>query len=155
MKNFSERFKGNLSEFSKTLKNSSEEVLQKMKEGGEKIGAVGEYSTNKAAKVVNDVIKVLPLLEEAGFQSNNFTIHLGLSPILEISFIKIKNLEIEEIEAIKELHQSKKMFSLILTLLLTADNIKNKIEADVFSFQNIIIDLSLSPKVSLHYLREK
>ena len=155
MKDFTKNLKDGLAKTSQFIKASSEEAVNKLKEGAEMVGAMGPVAKDKVIDMVNDVIDVLPLLEEAGYISNEFKIGVALSPVIEMSFTKVKDLTEEEMTALKNEHHDKKMFNMILSMLATSNALSSKIEADDFAFYESIIEITIPPKVSLRYVRKK
>lgn len=155
MKDFTKNLKDGLAKTSQFIKASSEEAVNKLKEGAEMVGAIGPVAKDKVVDMVNDVIDVLPLLEEAGYTSNEFKIGVALSPVIEMSFTKVKDLTEEEMTALKNEHHNKKMFNMILGMLTTSTALSSQIEANEFEFYESIIEITIPPKVSLRYVRKK
>jgi len=108
-------------------------------------------TVDKVADVVNDVIAVLPLLEEAGYINKGFDIGIAVTPIIEVSFSKIKDLSEEELSALKEKHKDSRMFGMILSTLQTADSLSKKIKAEAYEFEETIVEITVPPSVSLRY----
>jgi len=151
MKDFTKKFKDGLSKTSDFLKKSSEDAAQKLREGAEKLSNIGPMTVDKVADVVNDVIAVLPLLEEAGYINKGFDIGIAVTPIIEVSFSKIKDLSEEELSALKEKHKDSRMFGMILSTLQTADSLSKKIKAEAYEFEETIVEITVPPSVSLRY----
>lgn len=154
MKDFTKNLKDGLTKTSQFLKTSSDEVMTKLKEGAEKIGQMGPAAKDQVVKVVNDVVSVLPLLEEAGYRTNQFSIGVSLSPVIEISFTKFKDVPEEELTAMKETHADKRMFKMILGMLQTAGSLSQKLIATDFDFHETVVEISIPPKVSLRYVHK-
>ena len=47
---------------------------------------------------MNDVVAVLPILEQAGYRTNEFKIGIALAPVIEVSFSKMEEIEEEALE---------------------------------------------------------
>ncbi len=154
MKDFTKNLKDGLAKTSEFLKTTSEEASKKIKEGAEKLGAVGPATKEKVIEMTNDVIAVLPLLEKAGYRTNEFKISMGLGPSIEISFSKALEVPEEEIEALKKEHEDKKMFNTIWSLLDTANSVSTKLDAESFNFHETVVEVSFPPKVSLRYIHK-
>ncbi|WMX12122.1 hypothetical protein [Aureispira sp. CCB-E] len=155
MKDFRKNLKDGLTKTTNFVKKSSEDVVEKIKEGVEKIGQVGPAAKEKIVDVVNDVVAVLPLLEQAGYRTNEFKIGIALAPVIEVSFSKMAEVPEEKLEALKKEYENKKMFNMILSMLNTANSLSRKLEADDFSFHETVVEITVPPKVSLRYIHRK
>jgi len=155
MKDFRKNLKEGLSKTSDFVKKSSGDVVEKLKEGVEKISQVGPAAKEKIVEVVNDVVAVLPILEQAGYRTNEFKIGVALAPVIEVSFSKMEEVPEEALEALKKEHEDKKMFNMILSMLNTANSLSAKLEAEDFSFHETVVEITVPPKVSLRYIHRK
>ncbi len=106
-----------MKDFKKNLQEGLAKTTEFLKSGVEKLSSVGPAAKEKAVEVVNDVLAVLPIIEDAGYRTNEFNIGIGLSPVIEISFSKFLDVPQEKIDGLKEEHEDKKMFNMILTML--------------------------------------
>lgn len=154
MKDFTDRFKKGLQKTTEFLKTASEEAANKIKEGGEALSNSIPTAKEKAIKLVQDVLAVLPLLEEAGHRTNEFQVGIGLSPNLSISFSKFKEVSEEDRNALKELHADKKMFKTILNALETSNSVAKSLDTEDFKSHETIVDIAFPPKVSLRYIHK-
>jgi hypothetical protein len=159
MKDFRQKLKEGLTNISKNAVETSGTALNKLKEGTEQLGnmgaGLGAGAVDKVANVVNDLIATLPLLEEAGYRTNEFNIQVALSPVITLHFSKMGTLQEEELQVLKERYSDRKMFQMILKLLSTASALWPKIKADDFHSEEIIVDVSVPPSVSLRYVRSQ
>ncbi len=155
MKDFTDRFKKGLQKTTEFLKTASEEAANKIKEGGEMLSNSIPTAKEKVVQLVQEVLVALPLLEEAGHRSNEFQVGIGLSPNLSISFSQFKELEAEELQALKELHKEKRMFKMILNALETSSSIAKVLDTEDFKSHETIVDIAFPPKVSLRYVHKK
>lgn len=155
MKDFRKNLKDGLAKTSSFVKKSSEDVVGKLKEGVDKIGHVGPAAKEKIIDIVNDVVAVLPLLEQAGYRTNEFKIGIALAPVIEVSFSRMEEIPEEDLEILKREHEDKKMFNMILSMLNTANSLSVKLEADDFNFHETVVEITVPPKVSLRYVHKK
>jgi hypothetical protein len=155
MKDFKQNLKDGLAKTSDFVKKSSGDVVEKLKEGVEKISQVGPAAKEKIVEIVNDVVAVLPILEQAGYRTNEFKIGIALAPVIEVSFSKMEEVPEEALEALKKEHKDKKMFNMILSMLNTANSLSAKLDADDFSFHETVVEITVPPKVSLRYIHKK
>lgn len=154
MKDFTKNLKDSLSKTTEFVKKSSEGAVSKLKEGAEKLGQIGPAAKEKIIDVVNDVVAVLPLLEQAGYRTNEFKIGIALTPVIEVSFSKFQEVPKEQLETFKKEHEDKKMFNMILSMLTTANDLSVKLEADDFNFHETVVEITVPPKVSLRYVHK-
>lgn len=155
MKDFKKNLKDGFTKTTNFVKKSSEDVVEKIKEGVEKVSQVGPAAKEKIVEVVNDVVAVLPLLEQAGYRTNEFKIGIALAPVIEVSFSRMEEVSEDELEALKEEHEDKRMFNMILSMLNTANSLSTKLEADDFNFHETVVEITVPPKVSLRYIHRK
>lgn len=155
MDDFKKSLRDNLTKTAEFLKKSSEEAAIKIKEGVDKMGNIGPAAVDKAADIVNELITVLPLLEKAGYPAQEFKICLALTPVIEVSFLMGYELEPEALETLKEEHQDKRMFGMILSTLKMARDLSGKINTEEFGFQETVVEITVPPKVSLRYVNKR
>lgn len=155
MKDFKKNLKDGFTKTTNFVKKSSEDVVGKIKEGVEKVSQVGPAAKEKIVEVVNDVVAVLPLLEQAGYRTNEFKIGIALAPVIEVSFSRMEEVSEERLDALKEEHEDKRMFNMILSMLNTANSLSTKLEADDFNFYETVVEITVPPKVSLRYVHKK
>ncbi|BDS11417.1 hypothetical protein [Aureispira anguillae] len=154
MKDFTKNLKDGLAKTSQFVKKSSEEAVTKLKEGAEKLTHLGPTAKEKIIDVVNDVVAVLPLLEQAGYRTNEFKIGIALAPVIEVSFSRFLEVPEGQLEQLKKEHEDKKMFNMILSMLHTANSLSTKLEADDFNFHETVVEITVPPKVSLRYVHK-
>lgn len=155
MDDFRKNLKDSLTRTAEFLKKSSEEAASKIKEGVDKIGNIGPATINKAAELVNELIAVLPLLEEAGYLAQSFNIGLALAPVIEVNFRIGQELEQDVLNALKEKHSDKRLFGMILGTLEMARDLSEKIDTEDFAFEETIVEITVPPKVNLRYINKK
>ena len=152
MDDFKKSLKDQWAKTAEFLKKSSEEAAIKIKEGVDKMGSIGPATINKAADIVNELLQVLPLLEEAGYPAQEFRIGIALSPVIEVNFLMDYEIEEEALAALKEKHQDKRLFGMILSTLQMARDLSGKITTEDFGFYETVVEITVPPKVSLRYV---
>lgn len=159
MKDFRQKLKEGLDNISKSAVETSGNALNKIKEGTEQLGnmgaGLGAGAVDKVADLVNDLIATLPLLEEAGYRTNEFNIQVALSPVITLHFAKTAELDEVSLQELKERYRDRKMFQMILKMLSTASALLPKIKASGFDAEEIVVDVSVPPSVSLRYVRHQ
>ena len=154
MKDFKKNFFEGLSKTSQFIKETSEEAAQKIKEGSEKLSGSGKVAKEKIIEVVNDVIAVLPLLEKAGYRTNEFKIGLSVTPLIEVSFCKISTVDAQTLQQLKKDHAEKTMFNMILSMLESAYSLSEKLDAEAFNLHETIVEITVPPRLSLRYVNK-
>ncbi len=139
---------------SKKITDSSEYILNQLKDGLSKIGDIGTHTKHKFVDYVTDVFDVLPLIEQAGFKTNRLIIGVSIPPSIEIHFSRFKELSEEETKQILELYSDKKMFNLIFKALVVSNEFQEKLSSDTLVFSETCIEISIPPKISIKYLNK-
>lgn len=155
MKDFKKNLQDNLNKTSEFLKKTSEEAISKLKESAEKMTHLGPTAKDKVAKLVEDFLETLPILEEAGYPAYEFRIVLALTPILEVSFATGNAADKATIERLKEEHAEKRFVKMILSTLQMADDLADRVQSETFAYQETILEISVPPKVSLRYVNRQ
>lgn len=146
--------KGIIKKTTKTIKDSSDQILEQLKNGLSKIGDLGTTTKNKFVDYVKDVFNVLPILEKAGFRTNRLIVGVSIPPSVEIHFSRFKEISTEEIDVLYEEYKDKKMFKLILKSLLMSNDFQSKLSSESLVFSETCIEISIPPKVSIKYLNK-
>ncbi len=143
-----------LKKTTKKVSDSTDQVLQQLKNGLSKIGDFGTTTKNKFVKYVKDIFDVLPLIEKAGFRTNRLIVGISIPPSVEIHVSRYKEIDEEQIEALYAAYKNKKMFKLILKALLMSNDFQGKLSSDNLVFSETCIEISIPPKVSIKYLNK-
>jgi hypothetical protein len=154
MKDFKKNFLEGLTKTSQFIKETSEEAAQKLKESSDKLSGTGKIAKDKVIEVVNDVLAVLPLLEKAGYRTNEFKIGMSVTPVIEISFCKAIEVSPDQLQQLKIDYAEKTMFNMILSMLESAYSLSEKLETDAFDFYETIIEIAVPPRLSLRYVNK-
>ncbi|WCO03603.1 hypothetical protein [Psychroserpens ponticola] len=138
-----------------TISDSTDQVLNQLKNGLSKIGDLGSNAKNKFINYVKDVFDVLPLIEKAGFRTNRVIVGISIPPSIEIHVSRFKVFEEKEIEKLFEEYNDKKMFKLILKSLIMSNDFQSKLSSESLVFSETCIEISIPPKVSIKYLNKE
>ncbi len=133
---------------------NTDKILQQLKEGLYKIANIGKATKDKFTNYVKDIFDVLPILEKAGFVANSLVVGISIPPSVEIHFSQFKALNLEQIKDLETKHDNKKMFKLILKALLMSRTFHSKISPTNFNANDICIEISIPPKVSIKYVNK-
>jgi hypothetical protein len=137
-----------------TISDSTDQVINQLKNGLSKIGDLGTNAKNKFLNYVKDVFDVLPLIEQAGFRTNRLIVGISVPPSIEIHLSRFKEMDAKEIEKLYETYSDKKMFKLILKSLIMSNDFQSKLSSDSLVFSETCIEISIPPKVSIKYLNK-
>ena len=143
-----------LKKTSKTVLDSTDQILSQLKNGFSKIGNLGISTKNKFINYVKEVFDVIPLIEEAGFRTNRLIVGISIPPSIEIHVSRFRELDTTEMEKLLEEYSDKKMLKLILKALLVSNEFQGKLSSDNLVFSETCIEISIPPKVSIKYLNK-
>ena len=135
-----------------TISESTDHVLNQLKNGLSKIGSIGVNAKNKFVDYVKDVFDILPIIEKAGFKTKRLIIGISVPPSIEIHFNRFKIISDQEIEQLYEEYKDKKMLKLILKSLIVSNDFQSKLSSDYLVFSETCIEITIPPKVSIKYL---
>ena len=133
---------------------STEKIINQLKEGLSKIGDIGKTTSDKFINYVKDVFDVLPIIEKAGFRANRLIVGISIPPSVEIHFSRYKEIDEEYIEKLYKECSNKKMLKLILKSLIMSNNFQGKLSSENMVFSETCIEISIPPKVSIKYLNK-
>ncbi len=135
------------------LKESFTFASDKINDGLQKIGSIGNDTRNKFSDYAKSIIIDLPLLEKAGYRTIQVEAGISIPPSLEIHFKKIKDLTNEELAEIREEFKSRKTILLILNALIKANSFQQAISNEKFKSDIITIDITVPPEVKVKFKR--
>ena len=155
MKNVKDTIKNGINKSFEALKNSLDFTLEKIETGLDAIGSLGPEAKEKFKNYVNELAKDLPLLEKVGFRTISMEIGVSIPPSFELHFQKLRDPSAEEIKELKNELKGKKLMSLILKSLLTANSFQQSISTPNFEFNIITIDVTVPPQVTVKFKRKE
>lgn len=110
-------------------------------------------SKEQISELTDEVERVMPLINQIGYRTREVRIGIGVPPVLEIYYQKIKDVDRAEINKILKEHKEDTAFRLIAKALLSADTIHKKInKVGNQQFKEVILTLTLPPRVTLMYV---
>lgn len=110
-------------------------------------GGFGELGVEKLKAVINEVTAAFPLFERAGFAIDEVQVEIGLAPKLMPRFRHVKDISVEEQQAIIDEASSKQLIQFMLISLFKSSKMKNLIQDPKLDFHAIEIDLTATPSV--------
>jgi hypothetical protein len=137
-----------------TISDSTDQIINQLKNGLSKIGSLGASAKNKFIDYVKDVFEILPLIEKAGFRTNRLIVGISVPPSIEIHVSRFKEFNDVEIKKLYEEYSDKKMFKLIVKSLIMSNDFQAKLSSESLVFSETCIEISIPPKVSVKYLNK-
>jgi len=113
---------------------------------------VKDLTKEKMASITNDVIALAPIIEQTGYRAKEINIGVGIPPRMVFHFEKFADIKDEEIKRIPDENKDKKLLSVLVNTLVSADAFQQKITLGSFSFNEISIELSVPPEVNVKFV---
>jgi hypothetical protein len=113
---------------------------------------VKDLTREKMATLANDMIALAPIIETTGYRAKEINIGVGIPPRMIFHFEKFADISEEEIARILSEHADKKLLSVIVNTLVSADAFQKKITLGSFSFNEISIELGVPPEVNVKFV---
>ena len=88
--------KGGIDQIKKTVDSLPRNLVDGMKVAKEQWTGFNENNTEKYAKYINEALKIIPMLKEVGYDTEQFLVHITLPPSVEVQLSEIKTIEKEE-----------------------------------------------------------
>lgn len=139
---------------SQSITDGTDQLLNQLKNGFSKLSDIGTTTKNKFVNYVKEVFDILPLIEKAGFRTNRLIVGISIPPSVEIHVSRFKEVDQKEIDNLLEEYSDQKMFKMILKSLLMTNEFQDKLSTDQLVFNEICIEISIPPKVSIKYLNK-
>lgn len=119
--------------------------LQKLKEAALDVGS------QKATEVVNQTNQLLTLLQDAGYQVDELTVELGVSPTVTIDLKPGPLMSDGKLEGIFQANKENDVLALILGSLLQANKVRDMVKLETIELKGAKIVLKTPPSISLHW----
>ena len=121
----------------------------------EKAAGVSAGALEKIDEVINEFNAMLPFVEELGLSVASFNIEAGLLPQIKTSLVgSIDNIKDETVESLITEHENNKLLVAVLSAVLMAKNIHQKLEGAYISvLKDLVIDIKLGipPSISCRF----
>lgn len=113
-----------------------------------------EETKEKYNTLASELDRISPIIEEAGYLIRETRMSIGLPPFVELYLYKsIKHTKKTFEELIAE-HEGDKAVTMILNTLNGATKLQSKAKIGDQVFQEIILTLSVPPRISARYVHE-
>ena len=125
-------------------------LFDKIKDSGGKLSNLKDAGVEKVKSTLKDFESALPIIKKAGYNLNELNIGVGLPPSIIASF-NIKKVSEKEYEAALDEIDSNKVGKAVLSALISASKMKEKLEIKSMTMNEIHVEIGLIPKVNLIY----
>ena len=108
-------------------------------------------SKARVRSVIQDFQSITPLIEQAGYTITDLQIELGIIPKLIPHFLKVKDVDAAEKEAILDSMNNKRLMKMLMHALFKADSFQQNLKMNNYKFKGIEIEIAPIPAVRLNY----
>ncbi|MEO9964213.1 MAG: hypothetical protein ABJF11_00400 [Reichenbachiella sp.] len=151
MKNLIGKVKDGINKSPETLKSVYGDAVSKLNSGLSKIGNMGTEAKNKVLDFTNEIISLLPILEEFGYKTTELRVGVSIPPTIEIDVLKVKEISKEEHDEKLQLYKSRNMFNLILKALESALSIQDRLSIGDDYYHEFSLQISIPPNIGIKY----
>ncbi len=144
------------------VKQSSTELIEQQKEKVESVNLsidnlkqssskIQDVISDKISEYMKDIKIITPIMNKMGYEINEVEVELTLIPKIIPHFNRHTNVKIEIQEKILEYCKEKDIPTLILSTLLEASKIQNKMSFGKLKFTEIEMELGIIPSVKMKF----
>ncbi|GAB1856555.1 hypothetical protein MHTCC0001_13900 [Flavobacteriaceae bacterium MHTCC 0001] len=137
------------------IQNSFDEALGTLKSGLDKVSEFGSHTKDKTIDFVESIVKLIPIIEKAGYRTNRFIVGVSIPPSVQLHLHRFKEVSEADIAALKSEYENKKILKMILSSLITVNNLQGKLNVGDLVFSEVALDITLPPKISIRYLNKE
>jgi len=138
-------FKNLFDKISDTFRSNTADPANPDEPGAGKM--MGELGVEKLKSVIAEVTQAFPIFERAGYEVEEVQVEIGMMPKLMPRFRLVKEISVEEQQALLDEVSSKKLVKFMLISLFKSTKMKNLIQDPKLEFHAIEIDLTAVPSV--------
>lgn len=157
MKKIKDAFKeiGNMAQNNPNIKGGLEQIKKTVDEGLKTAKSqwdnLGNDTQEKYTNVINQAFEMIPMLQEIGYETEEFLVNISVPPSIEIRLNYLQPLEKEQLEVLKEQHKDNGMFIRVLEALYMAGKMQTKFKTGNLKPKGIQIQVGIPPRVALVY----
>lgn len=151
MKQIIGKVKDSIAKTPESIKNTYGEAVDKLNSGLKKIGDMGTEAKNKVFNFANEIISILPILEEFGYKTTEFRVGVSIPPTVEMDVLKVKDIDEKLHDEMMEKYQAKGMFTLIIKALESAKSIQDKLPIGDDYYHEFSLEITIPPNVGVKY----
>lgn len=137
------------------IQSSFDEAIDKLKSGLDKVADFGNYTKDKTVDFVEGIAALIPIIEKAGYRTNRFIVGITIPPSVQLHLHRFKEVSDKDIEKLTLQYKDKKILKMILSSLITVNNLQGKLSIGDLVFSEVAIDITLPPKISVRYLNKE
>ncbi|MFY0626357.1 MAG: hypothetical protein JXR07_08690 [Reichenbachiella sp.] len=151
MKRILGKVKEGISKTPESIKNTYGDAVDKLNGGLKKIGDMGSGAKEKVLNFANEIISILPILEEFGYKTTEFRVGISIPPTVEMDVLKIEDLDEATYNKKLDDYHAKMMFVLILKALESAKSIQDKLPIGDDYHHEFSLQITIPPNVGVKY----
>jgi hypothetical protein len=131
------------------LQQQLEDSRGKVQDQFSKLTTLGEDAREKLVEYANQLIDLLPVIEQCGYKTSGLKIDIGLPPAITFLCHNFKDITEEERQAILDANQSKELLAPIVKALVSADALQAKLHKGNLRLNVIEMTLGIPPSIVL------
>lgn len=121
----------------------------------QKAADMGGATKAKLDETLEEFKKAMNLFEKFGFKVGKFKVGMGVLPEISTSLSgSLEKVQVENIKQLIEDHKDNKLLVSMLKALITAKEVRDRVELPYFTGAKLDIQLGIPPKISFD-LQEK
>lgn len=151
MKHIFNKVKDSLSKTPETLKAAYGDAVDRLNAGLSKIGDMGNDAKDKVLNLANEIISILPILEEFGYKTTELRVGISIPPTIELDLLKVSEITEEEYNQKLEQYKAKGMFRLLMRALESARSIQDRLSMGDEYLHEFSLQISIPPNVGVKY----
>ena len=114
-------------------------------------GAVLDKVGQKAAETLNDANKLLSLLQDAGYQIEEFEVEIKAMPKITIALKASAAVSDSKLDAILKANRENDVIVMVLTALGQANKLRGKVSLNTIEWKGAKIEIEGTPSVTLQW----
>jgi len=151
MKDLIGKVKGSFGKTPEAIKSVYGDAVDKLNSGLKAISNMGSEAKNKVLNFTNEIISIIPILEEFGYKTTELRVGVSIPPTMEMDVLKVMEISQEEHDQKLEKYKAKSMFNLILKALESARSIQSKLSIGDDYYHEFSLQISIPPNIGIKY----
>lgn len=135
------------SKTSEQIQQQLEESRGKLKEQFSKLSDLGDDAREKLVDYANQLIDLLPIIEQCGYKSAGMKIDISIPPRITFLFENLKDISEIERHKILDANSDKELLALMVKALVSADALQSKLHKGNFRLKVIEMTVGIPPSV--------
>ncbi|MEQ9425886.1 MAG: hypothetical protein RJQ09_15790 [Cyclobacteriaceae bacterium] len=151
MKNMLAKVKVGIERYPEAIKSVYGNALDKLNTGLSKIANMGSETKSKVLDFTNEIVSILPILEEFGYKASELRVGVSLPPSIEMDVLKVNEITKKDHDEKMEKYKARKMFNLIIKSLESARDIQDKVKIGDDYHHEFSLHITIPPNVGIKY----